>query len=429
MKYDVIIAGGGPAGATCAEFLAKNDLDVVLFEKGNRDRYKACAGGLMWHNELDFGPLPPEIIERDVDHLILHGPTNFVDLQNGHNDSTKIGQLTYRNRLDCYLREQAIRSGATVEHDSEVNNVYNHKNYIEIEVKSNSHVKSVKSNALVIATGVHGNKLHRKLKIARPLEIEQAIQAEFSLPSHIINERFGGGVYELFFDSKIATHGYTWIFTKKNGVSVGIGDKAIDINHFKNILKHHPIISKKIEGAKPIEFEGKHIWSAPIPDRILEHIYGDKILLVGDAAGFIDRFTYEGIWHARMSGKLAAETLVKAQKHSDFTASFLLKYQKKCNRILEIIKNSQKMHHLVYHSGYMDLLIDTIAKILQDKDFSEKYTKNIQTLLEGILEPGDDIAQLSVEFQRRLQEALQNKLDKKTFRKINRLTEYAYFLK
>ncbi|NVM04852.1 MAG: NAD(P)/FAD-dependent oxidoreductase [Candidatus Helarchaeota archaeon] len=429
MKYDVIVAGGGPGGATCAEFLAKNDVDVILFEKGGNDRYKACAGGLMWHNELDFGPLPPEIIERDVDHLLLHGPTNFVDLQSDSNNSTKIGQLTYRNRLDCYFREQANRSGATVETNSEVLSVTNHEDYVEIEVKSNSHEKRVKADALVIATGVHGNKLHRKLKIDRPLEIQQAIQAEFYLPSHIVEERFGGGVYELFFDSKIASHGYTWIFTKKEGVSVGMCNKTVDISHFQDILKYHPVISQKLSGAKQIEFEGRHIWAAPIPDRILEHIFGDKVLLIGDAAGFIDRFTYEGIWHARMSGKLAAETLVKAKKRSDYTASFLLKYQKKCNRIFEIIKNSQKMHHLVYHSGYMNLFIDTMAKILQDKDLSDRYTKNIQTLLEGLLEPGDEIAQLSIEFQRRLLDALQKKLDKRTFRKINRLVEYAYFIK
>ncbi len=428
MKYDVIIAGGGPGGATCAEFLAKNGVDVILFEKGDNNRYKACAGGLMWHNELDFGSLPPEIIERDVDHLILHGPTEFVDLKSDNN-STKIGQLTYRNRLDCYLREKAIRSGAIIETNSEVFNISCHKDFVEVEVKSNSHIKRIKGDAIVIATGVHGNKLHRKLKIDRPLEIEQAIQAEYYLPSHVVEERFGGGVYELFFNSQIASHGYTWIFTKKEGVSVGMCNKNVDIKHFQEVLKHHPIIRPKLEGAKPIEFEGKHIWAAPIPDRILEHIYGNKVILVGDAAGFIDRFTYEGIWHARMSGRLAAETLIKAKKKSDYTASFLLKYQRKCSRIFEIIQNSQKMHHLVYHSGFMDLLIDTMALILQDKELSEEYTKNIQPLLEGLLEPGDEIAHLGIEFRRRLLESLKNKLDKKSFRKINRLIEYAYFIK
>lgn len=231
MKYDVIVAGGGPAGSTCAQFLAKSNVDVILFEKGNQDRYKACAGGLMWHNELDFGPLPPEIIERNVEHLVISGPTKFVDLRN-NGLSTKIGQLTYRNRLDCYLREQALKSGAEVETNSEVINVYSHDNYIEVEVKSNSNIKNVKADALVIATGVHGDQLHRKLYIDRPIETEQAIQAEFYLPSYEIDDRFGGGTYELYFDSKIARHGYLWIFTKKEGLSIGMCNKIVNLIEF-----------------------------------------------------------------------------------------------------------------------------------------------------------------------------------------------------
>ncbi|MHA1380282.1 MAG: NAD(P)/FAD-dependent oxidoreductase [Candidatus Helarchaeota archaeon] len=426
MKFDVVIAGGGPAGATCAQYLAENDVDVILFEKGNKNRYKACAGGIMWHNQLDFGSLPSEIIERDVGHLIFHGPNKSAVLKNESN-AGKIGQLTYRNQFDCYLREQALRSGAEIETNSEAKNVEKYKDYIEIEVKTSNGTKNIKADALVIATGIHGNRLHRKLNMDCPVEIEQAIQAEYSLPRHIIDERFGGGAYELFFDSKIASHGYTWIFTKKEGLSVGMCNKKVDINHFRYILKHHPILQEKLKDTSPIEFEGKHIWSAPIPDRILEYIYGNRVLLIGDAAGFSDRFTYEGIWHARISGKIAAKILVKAKQKNDFSASFLQKYQKKCSRIAKIIQNSQRMHHLIYHSGYMDLLIDTIAEILENNsDLATKIAMNIQTLLEGFLEVGNDQAIINVELLEKLLNALNNKVNKKTLRNINKEIAFAY---
>lgn len=423
LKYDVIIAGGGPAGSTCAELLAKSDVDVILFEKGERDRYKACAGGLMWHNEQDFGPLPSEIIENNVEHLILAGPTKSVDLST--NGSSKLGQLSYRTRLDCYFRELAEKSGATIEHLTEVKKVFRHKDNIEVEVRNDSVTKTVKADVLVIATGAKSTQLQRDLHMDRPVDVEQAIIGEFSLPSDIIEERFGGGAYDLYFNSQITSHGYVWFFTKREGLSVGMCDKLVKISKFQDLIAHHPIISKKLEGAKPVKFDGKHIWAAPIPDRIPEYIYADKVILIGDAAGFSDRFTYEGIWHARYSGKVAAETLIKAKKKEDYSPTFLQKYQKKCRKLFETVQNSRRSHHLVYHSGYMDLIMDTYVEICQEPDFGNAFISNIQLILEGFLEPGDEVALLGVQVQQKLLEKIREKVDRDVFKKINREIEFS----
>lgn len=427
MKYDMIIAGGGPAGSTCAEILAKSGIDVVLFEKGNNNRYKTCAGGLMWHNELDFGPLPLELIERNVEHLFLSGPTTSVDLTT-LGTSGKIGQLTYRNHFDCYLREQASKSGAHVETSSEVTNISVHKDFVEVEVKSNANTQTVRAEAVVLAIGAQKTQLQQKLRMDRPANFEQAIIAEFHLPEQLIDERFGGGAYELYFNSQIAPHGYVWIFTKREGLSVGMCDKTVNIHNFENILADHPILSKKLEGAKPVEFDGKHIWAAPIPDRIPEYIYRDRVLLVGDAAGLSDRFTYEGIWHARYSGRSAAETLIKATNQNDYSSTFLQKYQLKCNKIFNTILSSQRMHHLIYHSGYMDLIIDTMAEILQDPNLGKATISNIQILLEGFLEPGNKVASLGMQLQQKLLEVLREKVDKSIIKKLNREIEFALVL-
>lgn len=427
MKYDVIIAGGGPAGSTCAEILGKNGIDVILFEKGNNNRYKTCAGGLMWHNELDFGSLPPEIIERNVEHLFLSGPTTAVDLTTIGTPG-KIGQLTYRNRLDHYLRVQASKSGAEVVTNAEVTDIVTHKDFVEAEVKTNSHTRTIYADAIVLAIGAQKTKLQQKLRMDRPTNFEQAIIAEFHLPEFLIDERFGGGAYELYFNSQIAPHGYMWIFTKREGLSVGMCDKIVNVHFFETILADHPIISKKIEGAKPVEFDGKYIWAAPIPDRMPEYIYRDRVLLVGDAAGLSDRFTYEGIWHARFSGRAAAETLIKAIKENDYSATFLQKYQLKCRRILNTILSSQRMHHLIYHSGYMDLIIDTIAQVLTDSELGKAIVSNIQFLLEGFLEPGNTIAPLGRQLQQKLLETLRGKVDKSLIKKINREIDFALVL-
>ncbi|HAR45089.1 MAG TPA: geranylgeranyl reductase, partial [Nitrospiraceae bacterium] len=64
--YDVIVAGAGPAGSTCARLCAKQGLRTLLLDKDRFPRSKTCAGAvseqaLMY---LDF-PLPHWVIERE----------------------------------------------------------------------------------------------------------------------------------------------------------------------------------------------------------------------------------------------------------------------------------------------------------------------------------------------------------------------------
>ena len=140
----------------------------------------------MWHNELDFGPIPAEIIERNVEHLFLSGPTTSVDLTT-LGTSGKVGQLTYRNRFDCYLRELASKSGAQIETNTEVTNISVHKDFVEVEVKSNSHTQTVRAESVVLAIGAQKTQLQQKLRMDRPADFEQAIIAEFHLPGQLID--------------------------------------------------------------------------------------------------------------------------------------------------------------------------------------------------------------------------------------------------
>ena len=61
----------------------------------------------------------------------------------------------------------------------------------------------------------------------------------------------------------------------------------------------------------------------------LKKTYGDRVLLCGDAAGFINPITGEGIYYAMMSGTMAAEVVVDALKTDGVNARFLSRYQKK----------------------------------------------------------------------------------------------------
>lgn len=69
--------------------------------------------------------------------------------------------------------------------------------------------------------------------------------------------------------------------------------------------------------------------------------------------------------------------------------------------------------------------MDTMAELLQEPTFGDKMVLNIQMILEGFLEPGNQVATLGVEVQKRLLDALKEKVDKFTFKKINREIDFA----
>lgn len=411
MIHDVVIIGGGPAGATCAKFLAMNkEIDVVLLEKGSIDRYKPCGGGVVHRNERDFGPLPAEVVETNVDTFSM-GSYSKVATLDFQGLGIQYGKLVYRNKFDKYLLEEAEREGAKVQTESEAINALRTSEGMELELKDHS---KLKARCLVIATGSNNTKIQRRLNLDRPVEIVNTIQAEYDLSEAIVKERFGGGSWELYFDSKrIAKHGYAWIFAKPSGLTVGYLDKLVAVDKFKEIITHHPIIKEKLEGTKIRQIEGREFWAHPIADRIVEYTFDDRVLLVGEAAGFVDRFTYEGIWHARMSGRLAAGILQKAHKKDNYTIQMLRKYENKWLKeiydcIASSVSFSRGNHHFYYHSGFLDEFIDAIVTVLAQKELVDEVIKKAEA------EGRDDF--LFVEsIQLKIVDELQRRHDKKTF--------------
>ena len=122
---DVVIVGGGPAGAAAGHAAANEGADAVVVEKGvpraDRDRPgpdSTDAAGILdyWVDLMALGePIPERVKHRELSAAEFIGPTESVELTDTGLDSSypNFGFTMHRARFDDWLRERAEDAGAT----------------------------------------------------------------------------------------------------------------------------------------------------------------------------------------------------------------------------------------------------------------------------------------------------------------------------
>ena len=358
MVYDLIIVGGGPGGATAAKIAAEKGFNVLLLEAGQEGRYKCCAGGIPVTNE-EFSPIPQGVGERKINGGVVVTPQSGPMEFDTTSEKDK-GYCMFRTDFDKYLLNIAHDTGATVKYGSRAKKVEIHKERILV-----IGTKDYPSKCVILATGLGGAYLQRNLGLEVPPMIN-GIQAEFEIPESVVTEQFGNRVWE-FFDHTISEHGIAWAFPKREAVSIGILGKNIKIRNFESFLGN-PLIKNKLEGRVMKIFGGRKIWAAPIPDRLIKKPYHNRVMIIGDACGTVDPILYEGIYQARLSGKLAVDTFCKAHDEDDFGETSLARYHVLILNHLfnEELRYSYRIHTLLYHSGLLEKIIDTAYSMAQE---------------------------------------------------------------
>ncbi|NHJ26227.1 MAG: FAD-binding protein [Candidatus Lokiarchaeota archaeon] len=359
VSFELVIIGGGPAGATAAKIAAEGGIKVLLLEAAEEGRYKCCAGGIPVSNE-EFTPIPHNVKEREITGGVLVTPSSGVMQFEAIGEKNR-GYCMFRTDFDKFLIDLARDAGAQVE--------YNYfAKHIEIRNSKNIIVKGIpdfETKCVILATGLGGARLQRGVGIEVPPMIN-GIQAEFEIPENQLNESFGNKIWE-FFDHNIVDHGVGWAFPKLNAVSIGVLGPNAKLSHFNSFLKYK-YLKDKITNSEMLNFGGRKIWAAPIPDRIINKPYREKIMVVGDACGVADPVLYEGIYQARLSGKIAAQVFLQAYEAEDFSDNFLSRYHKQLLNLLydDNLKFAYKIHELLYHSGYLEEIIDAVYALTKN---------------------------------------------------------------
>jgi len=296
-KVDVIVIGGGPAGASAAFVLARAGMSVVVLDTAVFPRDKLCGGLLShraektyntifntpWEHVIDCTCFGAQFFHRykliqSVEH---HQPIHF----------------TSRTAFDAHLLSLARTAGAVVKEGTRVLAVRPHDSSVQL-----AGAVTVKAEFVIGCDGV-ASRVAESIKLPPLPKTGLAAGLELQLPRAAFHRQ--PDKPEIYFG--IARWGYGWLFPKRDCLTIGLAGLVRKNGNLKRLFTD--FVTELNGGRLPsVRWKGH-----PIPFGNYRTRPGSRnVLLAGDAAGLVEPVTGEGIAFAMESGATAAKAVIAA---------------------------------------------------------------------------------------------------------------------
>jgi geranylgeranyl reductase family protein len=292
---DVAVVGAGPAGATAAGELARSGVRVALLEREPLPRYKTCGGGLAGRALRALPARVRDVVERECFACELRASDDHLTVS----DDAPLISRVMRDRLDFLLAQAAHEAGARLLAPCPVETVTTEAGGLQLKTGRGT----LTTRFLVLAEGATG-RLASQLGFPDGRRLIPALEAEVRVDP--CSERLLGRTARFDFGS--IPHGYGWVFPKKDHLSIGI------LSMRRGSVRLPAALERFYDflGITQPQGEERHGYVIPVRPRTGPPAR-DGVLVVGDAAGFVDPVTAEGISHAVLSGQLAARALLRSK--------------------------------------------------------------------------------------------------------------------
>ena len=326
MQCDVAIVGAGPAGATAARFLAKNGLKVILVEKDEIPKEKPCGGMLTPRVFERFEYLRSEMEKLAVSSsygACLYPPSLTTKVQYVATKPQIL--MILRKKFDHALVRMAMDSGAMVI-NNRVKGLVIKPDIVRMLLDGNT---IIESSIVVGADGVNSviAKETDLLPILNSEKVALAVVSELEIGESAVEECFGDRrTVHLFFGFN-NLFGYAWVFPKMRHVNIGLGGLLSRTRDIKgSFMKFIQVLRKNGLIPKRLQIESYSAALIPIGGPI-ERTYRDRVVLCGDAAGFVNSLTGEGVYYAMASGEIASKVIMEAIESGKLSGQKLSEYE------------------------------------------------------------------------------------------------------
>jgi geranylgeranyl reductase family protein len=319
-EYDVIIAGAGPGGCSAGICLARRGYDVLLLEKERFPRGKVCGDGISPPalESLDRLGILPEVMQNSpwkIEGVELSSPAgqvvtaSFSHLKGPY----PFGLVMPRKEFD-FLVFQQVRTYSNIEilENWEVKDLIDRNGSIkEVKAQSEGQKEEFSAKFLVGADGAYSVVARKAVSRKKSFQ-----QGAFGIRAYFRGVKDVTHRIEVHCDRSILP-GYGWVFpTGEDSANVGVGIAARHLrernirNLFQTFVEGNPFVKERLGGARMVE---NSLQGGPIPlGSFFRRRSNRNVLLVGDAGGFGDVLTGEGIYFALRSGECAAEAIHSA---------------------------------------------------------------------------------------------------------------------
>jgi geranylgeranyl reductase family protein len=297
--HDVVVIGGGPAGSAAATTSAKAGLDVLLIDKAIFPRDKLCGGLFTGRARSEYARTFDCDMGSDLFEERSAIAFHLGERSLGRMDQVPPMYLTMRHRLDAHLLAHAEAAGATL------------RTGCRIDMIDLAHDRLTLGDGTMIAyrvlIGADGvNSAVARAAFGRAFDPDHiGFALEKEMPPVTDPDVLG----TVRVDFGAADWGYGWSFPKRDSTTVGVG----------GLHRRNPEMKAKLRAYADMLQQGDTTGMKGhfLPFGDFRHRPGrGNILLAGDAAGFVDPITGEGIGHALASGRIAGEAAALALREA-----------------------------------------------------------------------------------------------------------------
>ena len=367
-EIHVIILGGGPAGSACGLALLRlaaqmnKAVKVTLIESkqfAGEQHYNQCVGVLspplpdVMETEL-LVPFPHKLSETLITGYTLHGEREEIPLEDDGEPSVALRRVQY----DGYMLESAIERGVQIR-QARATNVEFHADGVIVYTDS----APVEGDILVGAFGMDEGSaaIFSRQTGYQPPQALSSVVTKYH-PGLEAMETFGTQIHA--FLPKHPRIEFGGITPKGDHLTINIAGRNVDAPLMSAFLEQ-PVVQAALpnfELAGTYDPTDLRYYKGRFPSSLARHYYGERFVMIGDAAGLVRSFKGKGVTAAVQTGIRAAETILSVGYSR---AAFQDHYRKANQDLIGDMSYGQAMRSaviLMARTGNVDAVIRAARK-------------------------------------------------------------------